>query len=148
LGTAFEVYNPSQGEMSVTVQEHAVAVTIENETHNEEIARQSQLEVKEGQRLRYDHTGYLTAPEAINLAQANAWQQRRLFMNDRPLAELVAELDRYRTGRIFISDPSLKNLHITGAFSLANPDETLAKVKHVLALQETRIGPWWVLLHR
>jgi transmembrane sensor len=148
LGTAFEVYNPSQGEMSVTVQEHAVAVTIENETHNEEIARQSQLEVKEGQRLRYDHTGHLTAPEAINLAQANAWQQRRLFMNDRPLAELVAELGRYRTGRIFISDPSLKNLHITGAFSLANPDETLAKVKQVLALQETRMGPWWVLLHR
>jgi transmembrane sensor len=148
LGTVFEVYNPSQGEMSVTVQEHAVAVTIENETHNEEIARQSQLEVKEGQRLHYDHTGHLTAPEAINLAQANAWQQRRLFMNDRPLTELIAELGRYRTGRIFISDPSLKSLRITGAFSLANPDETLAKVRQVLALQETRLGPWWVLLHR
>jgi transmembrane sensor len=32
LGTAFEVYNPSHGEMSVTVQEHAVAVSIENKT--------------------------------------------------------------------------------------------------------------------
>lgn len=69
-------------------------------------------------------------------------------MNDRPLSELIAELDRYRTGRIFISDPSLKNLRITGAFSLANPDETLAKVRQVLALQETRLGSWWVLLHR
>jgi transmembrane sensor len=148
LGTVFEVYNPSQGEMSVTVQEHAVAVSIENKTQDRGIAQQSQLEVKEGQRLRYAFTGQLNKPESINPAQANAWQHRRLFMNDRPLTELIAELGRYRTGRIFVSDPDLKNLRITGAFSLANPDETLAKVRQVLALQETRLGPWWVLLQR
>lgn len=148
LGTIFEVYNPGSGEMNITVQEHAVIVTIENKAHNEEIAQQAQVEVKEGQRLRYDYTGRLTKPEQVNLAQANAWQQRRLFMNDRPLAELIAELERYRTGRIFISDPGLKKLRITGAFSLANPDETLAKVRQVLALRETRLGSWWVLLHR
>lgn len=148
LGTVFEVYNPGSGEMHVTVQEHAVAVTIENKAHDKEIAQQTQIEVKEGQRLRYNSKGHLTTPETVNLAQANAWQQRRLFMNDRPLSELIAELDRYRTGRIFISDPSLKKLRITGAFSLANPDETLAKVRQVLALQETRLGSWWVLLHR
>ncbi|NOS76133.1 MAG: FecR family protein [Methyloglobulus sp.] len=148
LGTVFEVYNPGSGEIHVTVQEHAVAVTIENKAHDKEIAQRTQIEVKEGQRLRYNSKGHLTTPETVNLAQANAWQQGRLFMNDRPLSELIAELDRYRTGRIFISDPSLKNLRITGAFSLANPDETLAKVRQVLALQETRLGSWWVLLHR
>jgi transmembrane sensor len=148
LGTVFEVYNPGAREMSVTVQEHAVAVTVEHKTHDEEIAKQPRVEVKEGQRLCYDYTGRLTVPETVNLAQANTWQQRRLFLNDRPLSELIAELSRYRTGRIFISDPSLKNLRLTGAFSLANPDETLAKVKKVLALQETRLGPWWVVLHR
>ncbi len=148
LGTVFEVYNPVSGEMSVTVQEHAIAVTIEKKAHDEEIAQQSQIEVKEGQLLRYDYKGHLSKPEIVNLAQTNAWQHRRLFMNDRPLVELIAELNRYRTGRIFISEPSLKNLRITGAFSLANPDETLAKVRQVLALQETRLGSWWVLLHR
>lgn len=148
LGTVFEVYNPSAGGMSITVQKHAVAVSIANKSPAEEIGQQSPLEVKEGERLRYDFTGQLNKPESINPAQANAWHQRRLYMNDRPLAEFIAELGRYRTGRIFIADPEIKNLRITGAFSLANPDETLAKVKQVLALRETRLGPWWVLLHR
>ncbi|WP_411727772.1 FecR family protein [Methyloglobulus sp.] len=141
LGTVFEVYNPGSGEMSITVQEHAVAAKLQK-------AENIQVEIKEGQRLRYDYKGHLTIPETVNLAQASAWKQLKLFMNDWPLAELIAELDRYRTGRIFISDPSLKNLRITGAFSLDNPDETLAKVRTVLALQETRLGSWWVLLHR
>lgn len=148
LGTVFEVYNPSQGDTAVTVQEHAVIVTIENKAHDAGIAQPTQVKVTAGQRLRYDYKGHLTTPEQVNLAQTNAWQQRRLFMNDRPLSELIAELDRYRTGRIFISDPRLKNLRITGAFSLANPDETLAKVRQVLALRETRLGAWWVVLHR
>jgi transmembrane sensor len=33
-------------------------------------------------------------------------------------------------------------------FSLEDPDEALVKVQKIFALQETRLGPWWVLLHR
>lgn len=31
---------------------------------------------------------------------------------------------------------------------LDNPDDALAGVRKVLALQETRLGQWWVVLHR
>ena len=148
LGTIFEVYQPDSAELSIIVKEHAVSARLQNRALKTQDTQDSQVEIKEGQRLRYTFAGPLTTPEEINLAQASAWQQRRLFMNNRPLAELISELNRYRIGRIFISDPEINNLRITGAFSLENPDETLAKLSNVLALQETRVGSWWVLLHR
>ncbi|MDP2180212.1 FecR family protein [Methylicorpusculum sp.] len=92
--------------------------------------------------------GALQQPEPVELDQAAAWRQHRLFINDRPLSELVAELERYRVGRIFLADEKLKNLRVTGVFSVDNPDDVLNSVRKVLALEETRLGPWWVLLHR
>jgi transmembrane sensor len=142
LGTVFEVYNSGAGETSVIVQEHAVAARIQSD------GKPSQVDVPEGYGLRYGNNGKLDKPEPVNVAQTSAWQHRRLYINNRPLVELVAELGRYRVGRIFLSDTNLKNLRVTGVFSLANPDEALVKVCNALGLQETRLSPWWVLLHQ
>ncbi|MCX7103509.1 MAG: FecR family protein, partial [Methylobacter sp.] len=101
-----------------------------------------------GQQLRYSGNGPLNQLETVDLAQASDWQQHKISINDRPLGELIAELDRYRVGRIFLSDSNLKNLRVVGVFSLTDPDEVLKKVSKILALEETRLGPWWVLLHR
>ncbi|MEQ1635174.1 MAG: FecR family protein [Methylococcales bacterium] len=140
LGTVFEAYNPDSQEISVTVQQHAVAAHLQTDNHS--------VKVNAGQRLRYRSGTALEQPESTELKQATAWQQHRLFINDRPLAELLAELDRYRLGRIFLSDQTLKNLRVTGVFSLDNPDDVLNAVRNVLNLKVTRLGPWWVLLHR
>lgn len=144
LGTVFDIYKKAADDISVTVQEHAVAAWIQVDNLGQPI----QTQIQAGQQLTYHADGALQAPSAIDLAQASAWQQRRLFINDRPLSELIAELGRYRTGRIFLADAQLKNLHVTGVFSLDNPDEVLARVRKILSLQETRLGPWWVVLHR
>ena len=145
LGTVFEVYNPDSGEISVTVQEHAVAARVQP---GAEATTDSSVNIQQGQQLRYRPGGALQQPEPVDLNQAAAWQQHRLFINDRPLSELIAELDRYRVGRIFLSDEKLKNLRVTGVFSVDKPDDVLTSVRKVLALEETRLGPWWVLLHR
>jgi transmembrane sensor len=148
LGTVFDVYQQESGEIDVTVQEHAVTAKIQNKVGANTDDQPTQVKVQEGQRLRYNGYGNLNQPEPVDGVQTAAWQQRRLFINDRPLAELVEELDRYRVGRIFLSDAKLKNLRVTGMFSLADPDAALDKVRKILALQETQLGPWWVLLHR
>lgn len=148
LGTVFEVYNPDSSEISVTVQEHAVAARVQAGTKTTADLHLASVTVQQGQRLRYRSGGTLQQPEPVELNQTTAWQQHRLFINDRPLSELIAELDRYRVGRIFLSDEKLKNLRVTGVFSLDNPDDVLNSVRKVLALEETRLGPWWVLLHR
>ncbi len=148
LGTVFEVYNANSNEISVTVQEHAVAVRIQAGAQTSAEQHLAGVNVQQGQQLRYRPGGILNQPEPVELSQATAWQQHRLFINDRPLSELIAELDRYRIGRVFLSNTKLKNLRVTGVFSLDNPDDVLNSVRKVLALKETRLGPWWVLLHR
>ena len=144
LGTVFDIYKKAADDINVTVQEHAVAAWVQEENQ----VQPAQVRINEGQQLAYHADGVLQPPSAIDLAQSSAWQERRLFINDRPLNELIAELGRYRVGRIFLADAQLKNLHVTGVFSLDNPDEVLARVRKILSLQETRLGPWWVLLHR
>jgi transmembrane sensor len=148
LGTVFDVYKKTSDNVSITVQEHAVAVRIQDDSLNAKAGNPTQVEVQAGQQLTYERDGGLPQPTTVNLAQASAWQQRRLFINDRPLSELIAELDRYRNGRIYLANAQLKNLHVTGVFSLDDQDDALASVRKVLALQETRLGSWWVVLHR
>ena len=145
LGTIFEIYHPGSGEQTVTVREHAVTATLNDKSAQ---SQAMPVEVKTGQRLSYDDQSHTMHTEIVNLAQAGAWRQSKLFINDRPLTVLVDQLNRYRTGRIYIADPELKKLRITGAFSLAHPDDTLDKVSKALGLQETQFGPWWVVLHR
>jgi transmembrane sensor len=148
LGTVFEVYNSEYGETRVTVQEHAVAARLQPETQTNGNSQPDTITVQEGQQLRYGGNGILSLPKPVDLAQTSAWQQHKIYINDRPLGELIAELDRYRVGRIFLSDAKLLNLRVVGVFSLTDPDAVLEKVCNVLALQETRLDPWWVILHR
>ncbi|NOU22501.1 MAG: DUF4880 domain-containing protein [Methyloglobulus sp.] len=148
LGTVFEVYQQESGGISVTVQEHAVSAMLSSP---EDIALSEQPQpviLNEGQQLHYLGGKNLPAPTTSDLSQLTAWQQQKLFINDRPLSEAVAELNRYRNGRIVVPDAKLNNQRITGVFSLVNPDETLHTLSAALALQQTNLGPWWVVLHR
>jgi transmembrane sensor len=145
LGTVFEVYRKKSGDIDVAVQEHTVAASLPASG-----ARlQKSLLVQQGQQLSYIHdSGTLNQPETAASELIDAWQQHRVIVKDRPLVELIAEIERYRPGRIFLGDNNLSNLHVTGLFSMADPDAALTNLRKILGLKETRLGPWWVLLHR
>lgn len=141
LGTVFDVYASEGVKTEIIVQEHAVAVS-------QLTGASTAVEIREGQQLNYQVGQALPKPHDVILEQATAWQHRQLVINDRPLSELIAELERYRVGRIFLSDDVLKNLRVTGVFSMDNPEQTLQTVAEVLSLKQTAIGPWWIVLHR
>jgi transmembrane sensor len=146
LGTVFEVYRKASGDIDVAVQEHAVATSLSDGNN---VLQKPLMHVQQGQQLHYaSGSGTLASPETADDELADAWRQRRVIVKDRPLAELVAEIERYRPGRIFLGGANLNNLRVTGLFSLADPEASLAKVRKILGLKETRLGPLWVLLHR
>ncbi len=148
LGTVFEVYNQETGDISVTVQEHAVSARLSSPEDFAPSEQSQTVIINEGQQLHYLGGNNLPAPQNSDISQLTAWQQQKLFINDRPLSEAIAELNRYRNGRIVVPDAKLNNQRITGVFSLVNTDETLHTLSTALALQETRLGSWWVVLHR
>lgn len=148
LGTVFEVYHQETGDISVTVQEHAVSARLSAFDETATSQQAQPVIIHEGQQLHYLGGKHLPAPQTSDVSQLTAWQQQKLFINDRPLGEAVAELSRYRNGRIVVPDAKLNNQRVTGVFSLADPDEALHAISAALALQETRLVHWWVVLHR
>ena len=60
------------------------------------------------------------------LAAAMAWQERHLEFEGAPLAEIVAEINRYNHQRLIIGDSALANRRFGGTFRADEPDEFLA----------------------
>ncbi len=146
LGTVFEIYRKSSGDIDVSVQEHAVAVSFAGSGNVQQTAP---ILIQQGQQLHVNQdSNKLNPPETAHDEMNGAWRQRRVIVKDRPLSELIAEIERYRPGRIFLGGRELNNLRVTGLFSLADPEASLDKIQTILNLKNTRLGPWWVLLHR
>lgn len=80
-------------------------------------------------------------------AQAQtAWQRGKLIFNDRPLREVIAELERYQHGRILISDTRLGALQVSGVFDLDDPRGLLSTLEQRYALKVTYL-PWLAVLY-
>lgn len=53
---------------------------------------------------------------AVEMQRALAWQERRLEFEDLPLAEVVAEFNRYNRTKLVIADPALNAKRFSGTF--------------------------------
>lgn len=145
LGTVFAVAEKPDGDISVTVQEHAVSVGFADKRAG---SGPTAVRVVSGQRVTYSPGRGLSSPEKADMSQATAWQRRKLIFKDQPLVKAVAELERYRPGKILITDGRLNDLRVSGVFSLDDSDAILMAVEKALGIRSTRVGPWLVLLHR
>lgn len=97
------------------------------------------LELSPGQSMTYGGGLVLGPVETVDVEAATAWRRGKLVFNQRPLAEVVAELERYRQGRILILDSRLSHLPVTGVFDLADIGSTLAAIKAVLPVRVTHL---------
>lgn len=57
----------------------------------------------------------------VNIATATGWTQRRFVFDAAPLADVVAELNRYNARQLVIVDPQLEDVRINGLFSSSDP---------------------------
>ncbi len=75
-----------------------------------------------------------------------AWQRGQLVFYDKPLAEVIANLNRHRTGRIVITDDELNNLRVSGVFSTRDPDAALDVITKTLPVEQVRLTDYLVLI--
>ncbi len=138
LGTQFMVDRLPDA-VDVTVTEHRVAVTRAG-------PEPSRVVVSSGQTVRYSKAG-LGPVRTIDVALATAWQQGKLIFDHQPLGDVVAELNRYRRGRIVITDPALASRTVSGVFDTADPDAALATIARELHIRTASLPPLVTLLY-
>lgn len=140
LGTVFAVYADSAGGVDVSVSEHAVKVELADR------ADRAGVRVDTGQRLSHQAGAALAPAVQSASAELNAWTRGKLIFDDRPLAEVVAELNRYSHAKIVIGAADLKQRRLSGVFPL-DAEQVLEAIQALLKIRTTRLGPWLVVLH-
>ena len=135
LGTAFSVKRADDA-VEVIVTESKVAVSVPGEAVKRLAA---------GQGISFSD-GRLGKVVNVDAATALAWRRGRMVFDNRPLGEVLAELARYRQGRILVLDSSVESLPVTGSFSIADTDATLDTIERILPVRLHRFGELLVLV--
>ncbi|MBP2231840.1 transmembrane sensor [Azospirillum agricola] len=84
-------------------------------------------------------------PHPTDLTAALGWVDGRLVFEDRPLGEVLGELDRYHRGLIVVPD-SLAARRITGNYRLDDPVRTAASLAELVRAETLRISDALLIL--
>ncbi|MCY1438288.1 Protein FecR [compost metagenome] len=135
VGTRFDV--DSRGAQTrVDVTEGVVQVSK---------AASQPVRLSAGQRLSLDERTPAPAVQPLDLDSASAWQRGKLIFNQRPLGDVLDELERYLPGRIMLTDPALRAHKVSGVFDLDDPDALLKTLERLQPVRISRL-PWLVLV--
>ncbi len=140
VGTAFNVRDDGEA-VIVSVTEGKVRVTGNSVGTSES----GSAVLTAGELARYGAAGPVeTGPADVDAL--TAWRRGRLVFADRRLRDVVAELDRYRPGRIVFLESAIADERFTGVFDLSDSDVTLDAIETTLAIEVVRVTPWLTLL--
>lgn len=131
IGTAFDVRYQSR-DVVVTVLSGVVNVSTD-------AAPLDMVRAEVDQSVHYTPSGRPSAPEAVDAYMETAWQRGKLIFNRRKLGDVVAEIERYRSGTIVITSEELRELEVTGAFDLNEPEAMLDTIENTLPVRITRL---------
>lgn len=135
LGTRFIVHEWA-GAVSVAVTESAVAVRAPDGAG---------AVVGAGQTVSYDRR-QLGPVRPVDVESETAWRRGKLIFEDRPLAQVLADIGRYRPGIIRVTDGDLLDLRVSGIFDVSNPDGVLDVIRRTLPVRTVELTRYLVLL--
>lgn len=137
LGTGFDVRREGE-RVRLVVTEHSVGVTRQGSA--------AQTVVQAGQSLSYDADG-ISPPRDVDATSLTAWRRDRLIFDRQPLGQVLDELGRYHAGLLWIRDPALRQLPVTGLFETRDLDAQLALLQQSLPIRIRKL-PWLTVVER
>ncbi len=138
VGTAYAV-RLSQDGVRVAVTQGHVAVTAE-------AAPNAPISLGAGEALHYPAEGRPGGKFALDATRALAWRQGRVVFVARPLAEALAELERYHGGRILPLGEGRRLKPVSGVIDLDKLDQGLAALAATHGLTVVEVTPYLTLL--
>lgn len=136
-GTSFNV-NAYEQQARVAVLEGEISVTAERSpgrarTSGGDIDRE-QSRLRSGQQISYVD-GLLSRPAVVDVERIAAWRDGWIYIEKRPLAELVNELNRQFAGEITIADAGLAEMPVNVVLHLDGRSNTLRRLEQLLPIQ-------------
>lgn len=137
LGTRFAVHKWA-GNVTVCVEESAVSVVASDLTS---------ATVRPGENVTYATGGGVGAIEQVDAEAATAWRRGKLIFENRPLGQVIVEVNRYRTGMITMTDTALSDMRVSGIFSIDSPNDVLDAITSALPVRAIYLSRYLVVLH-
>ena len=103
------------------------------------------LRLLASQQVTYGRKGF-GQPVRIDPAVVGAWQNGMLIFRQRPLSEIIAEVNRYRRGRIVIANQALNHRSVDAVFYLDQMNDVVTQVQQLSGAQAVRLPGGLVLL--
>ncbi len=124
LGTVFDVRS-QEGQVKVTLLSGKVRV-----------GEEENLILKPGETVSYAPGEAPSSPTKVDINGANAWAMGRLVLNDVPLADAIAEFNRYLSRKITLANvPADNSYQLRGTFNVNDPDGFVMAVTQLFPLK-------------
>lgn len=107
--------------------------------------RGNQSELVAGQQIAYGPDGLGNIAPA-DVEKMDAWRRQLLIFDRQPLSLVVAEINRYRPGKIIIVNTALGRRTVQARFTLQQLPEVVALIRDAYGAQVTRLPGGIVLL--
>ena len=99
---------------------------------------QRNLVLRAGERVWYDADS-LKSVALIDLEQAQAWHRGMVVFRATPLTEAVAEINRYRSGRVMLMNDELARKRLSGQFRIGALDEAVVQIQQIFGATVTQL---------
>jgi transmembrane sensor len=141
IGTAFAVDRSEDG-VVVTVAEGRVAVLCVKNTPAEHpvsgVVPPPAAVLTANQQLVVPQSGAAAPVRVVDSGRALAWAQGRLIFDNQPVADAVAQFNRYNRIQIHINDVDLARRPVSGVFNAENPESFVAFIQSVTSAHVVR----------
>jgi transmembrane sensor len=103
------------------------------------------VQLREAEQVSYS-LGGIEVSVPIDPAQVTAWQAGLLIFRDQTLADVVDEVNRYRSGKIIITNADLKQRVVNGTFQISKLGDFVLQVQQLFGAQARSLPGGVVLL--
>ncbi len=119
-----------RGTFNIRKDGHAVCVTCLEGEADVRLLRED-VSLHGGQQVSYGETG-LDPVVATDSEVVAAWRQGLLIFREAPLARLIDEVNRYRSGKIILLAPHLAQRRVVATFRLDRIDDAVTFIRQVM----------------
>jgi transmembrane sensor len=102
-------------------------------------------EVREARQVIYDGNG-LSAVAAVDPGEATSWQDGFIVFRGTSLSDAVAEINRYRPGRVMVLNAALGRKTVSGRFRTTRIDEILGWIERATGASSRALPGGIILL--